>query len=149
MWWHFSAADAREADWLRPAFLHYLRARGAEDADYMAAEMIFGELIGNVVRHAPGEISIRVDWRPGERPLLCVSDRGPGFRLAPVLPDDIFAETGRGLFLVRAFAHSLSVQRRPGGGSTVRARLQIAPGPARRGAPGADVPAYAATALSR
>jgi anti-sigma regulatory factor (Ser/Thr protein kinase) len=57
MWWSFAAADAADAEWLRPAVLQYLRARGTDDSNYGSAELIFGELIGNVVRHAPGEIA--------------------------------------------------------------------------------------------
>jgi anti-sigma regulatory factor (Ser/Thr protein kinase) len=126
VWWYFSAARAAEAEWLRPAFLQYLRARGPEEADYGAAELVFGELVGNVVRHAAGEIAIRVDWRSGEQPILTVCDRGPGFQLRHALPKDLFAESGRGLFLVNVFADDLRVRPNPGGGSCVSVRLRIA-----------------------
>jgi anti-sigma regulatory factor (Ser/Thr protein kinase) len=126
VWWFFSAADALEAEWLRSAFIRYLQARGQDDADYEAAELIFGELVGNVVRHAPGEIAIRVDWTDGEMPVLTVCDRGPGFRIRRVLPADLFAESGRGLFLVGVFGDDLRVYGNPGGGSCVSVRLRIA-----------------------
>lgn len=39
--------------------------RGAEsDADFEFAELIFGELGGNVARHAPGRINVRVTTTP-------------------------------------------------------------------------------------
>lgn len=125
MWWFFAAADAVEAEWLRPAFMQYLRARGTEDSDYCAAELIFGELTANVIRHAPGEISVRVDWRDGEAPLLTVTDRGPGFRLRRGLPADPLSESGRGLFLIDMFGDDLHCESNPGGGSRVSVRLRI------------------------
>ena len=42
---------------------------------------MFGELVGNVVRHAPGSIEIELAWRAG-LPYLIVRDRGPSFALA-------------------------------------------------------------------
>jgi hypothetical protein len=40
-----------------------LRRRVADDAVVAAAELVFGELIGNVVRHAPGPIEIELGGR--------------------------------------------------------------------------------------
>lgn len=124
MWWSFAAADATEAEWLRSAFGAYLRARGAEDADYYSAELIFGELVGNVVRHAPGPIVVDVRWT-GEAPVLSVTDRGPGFALRAALPQDVLAESGRGLFLVNAFSDGVTVEPNPGGGTRVSVVLRI------------------------
>jgi anti-sigma regulatory factor (Ser/Thr protein kinase) len=125
VWWFFSAADAAEAEWLRPVFLQYLRARGRHDADYGVAELILGELVANVVQHAPGEIAVRVDWALDGYPRLTVSDRGPGFRLSHRAPADLYAESGRGLFLVEMFGEDLRVEANPGGGARVSVSLRI------------------------
>lgn len=125
MWWSFACADAGQAEWLRPAFLAYLTARGCADDDYFAAEMVFGELIGNVVRHAPGPIRVDVTWTAGRRPLLAVTDYGPGFRLPEENAVDFMAESGRGLFLVRTFSESVTTERHADGGNSVCATLRI------------------------
>lgn len=124
MWWAFSAAEAAEAEWLRPAFLAYLRARGLPDDDYNSAELVFGELVSNVVRHAPGPIAVLVRWT-GPAPTLSVYDRGPGFAIPSGLPADAMAESGRGLFLVGAFADELRIEQQPDGGSIVNVTLRI------------------------
>jgi anti-sigma regulatory factor (Ser/Thr protein kinase) len=84
--------------------------------------LIFGELIGNVVRYAPGPITAMLDVS-GPAPVLHVVDEGRGFEFRPRLPADLLSERGRGLFLVTAFAEELSVERRRTGGSHARAVL--------------------------
>lgn len=74
------------------------------------AELIFGELIGNVVRHAPGEIFVRLDWTT-EHPVLTVIDTGNGFEYDPHLPRDMMAEGGRGLFIVSELASAVDISR--------------------------------------
>ena len=112
---------------MRQAFMAYLRARGVADADYASAELIFGELVGNVVRHAPGPIAILVEWE-SEYPRLSVTDRGPGFTPIhdQVLPENILAEGGRGLFLVEAYCNgAIRVEPVATGGTKVTAVLTI------------------------
>jgi anti-sigma regulatory factor (Ser/Thr protein kinase) len=102
-----------------------LRSVGADDADYVGPELIFGELLANVVQHAPGEITVCVHWPKGDVPVLTVYDRGPGFQLIPQLPADPFADAGRGLFLVKTLGDDLRVYRHRGGGMCVRVRLRL------------------------
>jgi anti-sigma regulatory factor (Ser/Thr protein kinase) len=54
-----------------------------------------------------------------------VLDRGPGFVLAPRLPNDTMSERGRGLFLVWSLADDVNVTRRYGGGAHTRAVLSV------------------------
>lgn len=124
MWWSFAAAEASQAEFLRPAFMAYLRARGADDADYASAELIFGELIGNVVRHAPGPIAVTVSWKD-DAPVLVVADSGHGFRLRSTLPDALLSESGRGLFMVNMFGNDLRVERNQMGGARVSVVLPV------------------------
>lgn len=125
MMWSFRADDAAAADGMRGPFVAYLRSRSVPDSDFLAAELIFGELVSNVVRHAPGPIAIVVEW-VSQRAVLTVSDEGPGF--APghdtALPDTL-SEGGRGLFLLRAYAERIQVRPRAGGGSSVSVELPV------------------------
>jgi signal transduction histidine kinase len=123
--WTFAAEDAAEAQGMREAFLAYLRARGAR-GDYGAAAVIFGELVGNVVRHAPGRIAITVEWN-GSTPMLSVRDFGPGFAPAPQPPSlpDPFAESGRGLYLIGLFGEKMWVDAPPDGGTVVTVALPL------------------------
>jgi anti-sigma regulatory factor (Ser/Thr protein kinase) len=121
--WTFDARDVRSAHVLRTRLLAHLRAQGDRDADYTSAELVVGELVGNVVRHAPGFAEVALDWR-GEEPVLHVLDHGPGYEPNSALPSAA-SESGRGLFLVSALAREFSVTRRPGRGSHARAVLPI------------------------
>ncbi len=124
MWWCFAAAEAAQAEFLRPAFMAYLRARGTEDSEFENAELIFGELVGNVVRHAPGPIAVTVRWN-ADAPILVIADHGPGFSMHSTLPENMLAESGRGLFLVNIFGRELAVQANPTGGVRVSVILPI------------------------
>lgn len=101
-----------------------LVAAGANAAQIGDADMIFSELVGNVVRHAPGSCEVVLD-ASGILPVLSVLDRGRGFSHAPHLPADTFAETGRGLFIVRALAAEFGASRRQDGGSHARAVITV------------------------
>jgi PAS domain S-box-containing protein len=122
--WSFDASDAMAAHGARAPFMRALRENGADDADYGAAELIFGELVGNVVRHAPGKIEIDLVWT-AEAPVLHVLDRGSSFDLAAVLPRDIMQESGRGLFLVELLGEDFMVDALPRRGNHARVTLPI------------------------
>jgi len=123
MHWAFDSRDARVAHDVRELYVAYLRAKGSSDADYAAAELVFGELIGNVARHAPGLVEVEVEWR-GNAPVLHVLDRGPGYERTEHLPPSE-SESGRGLFLISKLTREFTVTRLPGYGSHARAVLPI------------------------
>lgn len=93
----------------RAWFTDYLREHARDDSDLFSAEIIFGEVVGNVARHAPGPIAIAMRWK-GESAVLEVWDCGPGYALGPFVTDDL-AESQRGLFIVAALGHDLRVAR--------------------------------------
>lgn len=101
--WRFASDDAASANRARDSFVDYLRTRGTPPDRLQIAELVFGELVGNVVRHAPGPIEVALEFRD-ELATLSVRDTGPPFQPAPALPDDILSTSGRGLFLVAAYA---------------------------------------------
>lgn len=110
---------------LRGAFLDYLFRYATPESDLFGAELIFGELLGNVVRYAPGRVAFHLDWH-GLRPTLLVVDEGNGFHGAPGGGlSDLEAESGRGLALVRAFAVEMLIGNRPQHGAYVSVILPV------------------------
>jgi anti-sigma regulatory factor (Ser/Thr protein kinase) len=91
---------------------------------------VFGELVGNAARYAPGAVEVTVDWS-GAAPVLHVLDNGPGFHHVPALPHDVYSESGRGLFLISLLSDDFGVSRRPEGGSHARAVLSLSHRPLR------------------
>ena len=124
MLWSFQCEDARRAENVREHFLNFLHTFAADRSDFSAAELIFGELIANVVRYAPGRVAIRVEWH-NESPVLHVQDHGAGFEPKFTLPEDPLAETGRGLFLVQALGKQVNVASTQGRGTTVSVVLPV------------------------
>jgi PAS domain S-box-containing protein len=122
--WSFDAENARAAQDARAEFVQYIRAHVNDSFSVSAAELVFGELIGNVVRHAPGPIDIDLDWSKAA-PVLHVIDRGPAFEDSNTLPTDILSESGRGLYIVRRLASDLKVEHVPGYGNHVTVELPL------------------------
>jgi anti-sigma regulatory factor (Ser/Thr protein kinase) len=120
--WTFNTTDVGAAHDSRHSFVAALSKRGVCGHYLDAAELVFGELLGNVARYAPGPIEIIFDWGEGA-PILHVLDRGPGFKLAPKLPSDLLSEQGRGLYIVWSLADDFNVTERYDGGSHARAVL--------------------------
>lgn len=123
--WQFDAEDARSAYTLRDEFFDKLSSLcAASEEDLATCGLIFAELIGNAVRHAPGPLSVSLEVRDGDV-LLHVIDKGPGFDYQPSLPSNLWAESGRGLFLISAMARRVSVERIPGRGSHITVVLPL------------------------
>jgi PAS domain S-box-containing protein len=127
--WSFDAADFQAGSAARREFSAVLGEEGVLGEDLYAAELVFGELIGNVVRYTAGKVEITLDCSASP-PVLHVLDSGLGFRHIAILPD-LFSERGRGLFIVSALTQDFHVTQRPEGGSHARAVLSLkSPGPA-------------------
>ncbi len=108
---------------MRRQLARFLRADGSADSDFAAAEVIIGELVANVVRHAPGPVRFWIGWGGGDAKLV-VQDSGPGFDL-PRPPAEAHQEGGRGLALVQAFAREVIVKHEPGVGTTIEVTLPV------------------------
>ncbi len=102
---------------------HLITEAGIEEGALFNFRMIFAELIANIKRHAPGTVTFILQC--AQLPVLHVLDKGQGFYCAPQLPNDLFAEGGRGLFLISNFAERFSVEPRAGGGSHTRVTLKL------------------------
>jgi anti-sigma regulatory factor (Ser/Thr protein kinase) len=102
-----------------------LRAQGASDSDFDSAELICVELFSNLIRHARGAVRIELDWS-GEFPKLSIIDVQKRSAAAPIrLPADPLAESGRGLFIIKALAKDLRVSSTGGDGSVTCAALPV------------------------
>ena len=122
---HWDVADPAAAYAIKGSIFAALRAV----ADFSVEEeqnlhVIFSELVGNAVRHAPGALSISISTSGG-KPYLHMIDDGPGFDQLPALPSDVWAESGRGLFLISALAERLTVTPLAGYGTNVKVELRF------------------------
>jgi anti-sigma regulatory factor (Ser/Thr protein kinase) len=109
MTWVFSSDDYESARRARRQFAAYmLRCRASADA-VSESTLIFGELVGNAIRHAGGHVCAQLALQ-GTQPVLCVSDNAPGSAID--IPDiDPESESGRGLKIVTTLARNVWVER--------------------------------------
>jgi hypothetical protein len=87
--WRFEAGDSSVAYAIKREFISILSEFADAVSDQIeACELIFDELIGNAVRHAPGPLSISLSTA-GNEVVLHIIDEGPGFEYCPSLPEDV------------------------------------------------------------
>jgi serine phosphatase RsbU (regulator of sigma subunit)/anti-sigma regulatory factor (Ser/Thr protein kinase) len=120
--WRFAVDNADAAERARHAIIAVLKRYRASAQDTATTELIFSELIANVVRQGGADVEFALDLS-AERAVLHALDRGPGYTYLPRLPEDSLNDSGRGLFIVRSSTHDLTVTRRADGGSHARAVL--------------------------
>lgn len=108
--WSLSLDDARAAVDARSHFVEFLQGIKS-DGDFIdTAELVFGELLSNVVRHAPGPVEISIDLNDDSM-VLHVIDSGPPLAVGERrLPEDILSERGRGLFIVEQLTVNVRVE---------------------------------------
>jgi anti-sigma regulatory factor (Ser/Thr protein kinase) len=128
MKWSFESADANRAYRVRRHLLAHLATYASQDSDLAGAGLIFGELVGNVVRHAPGPIAVDLRWVKGMA-VLRVRDTGPGFEWRGATLPEAMSESGRGLFIAHAVARALRIRRLPGRGTVATAWLPVSLNP--------------------
>ncbi len=122
--WSVHTGDMRAVAASRRGFAEAFRAHGATPEDVAMAEVVFGELLGNAVRYAPGPVEVIADWSAPD-PVLHVIDSGPGFKHISILPPDLLSESGRGLFIISALTQDFRVAKVADGGSHARAVLRM------------------------
>jgi serine phosphatase RsbU (regulator of sigma subunit)/anti-sigma regulatory factor (Ser/Thr protein kinase) len=121
--WAFDTGDHATAQRSRAVFASVLAAGGMLDEDVFTSELIFGELLSNTVRYAPGAVEVVLDWSESSTAILHFLDAGPGFVLMPRLPSDLLSERGRGLFLIWSMSEDFNVTKRADGGAHARVVL--------------------------
>lgn len=87
-------------------------------------KVALGEALANALRHgAPsnGDNDVGVTAITfGDRLVLEVADRGPGFDGTPAQSGDVYATGGRGIMFMRALTDGVEFEPRPEGGTLVR-----------------------------
>jgi len=121
--------DAERVLGQRRAFRSCLSSIAEHDAsDIDAAELIYGELVANAMRHAKGAVEARLELENSDSAVLTVRDHGPGMHVYPWTPHrDPYAESGRGLAIVELLARETAVESAEDGGTIVRATLPVRP----------------------
>jgi anti-sigma regulatory factor (Ser/Thr protein kinase) len=119
--WDLNANDVGDAWGALRAALGWLAESGL-GVDRVAARVVMTELVGNAVRHAGGSGELTIEVAP-DAVLVHVTDQGSGCTAAPNLPATS-SEGGRGLFLVREYARTLTIRKREGGGTHAIASLR-------------------------
>jgi anti-sigma regulatory factor (Ser/Thr protein kinase) len=117
--WSFALDDARAAVDARSYFVRFLRSIQSRQDFIDCAELVLGELLGNVVRHAPGPVEILVDLERDSM-IMHVIDSGPCLSVKEWrLPEDALSERGRGLFIVANLVEDMRIQQAPNGGNCI------------------------------
>ena len=109
--WDFETTDLSAGTAVRGGLRDFLGRHGLAGVELDQAEIVAGELIGNAVRHAPGNVTVIGDIS-GSAPVLHVIDQGPGCEVNPRLPADAMSDCGRGLFIINALVEEMSIARR-------------------------------------
>lgn len=107
--------DARWVASVRDVAGSLLQTAGTPDAEVADVQLALTEACANVVRHAVGTDSYRVGLAID--PAGCeveIVDRGPGFEEGATGDSADYAESGRGLDLMRALVDDLEVRTDPG-----------------------------------
>ena len=123
--WSFHSNHAYSAHNARHEVMRFIEDLAPAEEPLFNTELILGEILANTVEHAPGLVTMDVDWT-GDAPVVTVVDGGPGLeRFAAQLPSDAFIEDGRGLYLVKTLARDVCVETDPGHGTKMTVTLPI------------------------
>lgn len=117
--WHFRSEDAVQALKARRSFADFLHGSCEAGSDISSAEIVFGELISNVIRHAPGPIAIDVQSDAFGLVTLTVLDNGAQFPIGYHVPPPAYSESGRGLYISSVLCAHMTVGRTDNGNRVV------------------------------
>ncbi|MDQ6941012.1 MAG: SpoIIE family protein phosphatase [Candidatus Eremiobacteraeota bacterium] len=116
--WRFVSNDYRTGAMVRHDVPELIADWTQRQETRFASELAFGELIANAVRHAPGAVRVLASTDAIGTASLVVEDAGPGFTHDD-RDVDPYAETGRGLGLVRAVSDGVRIEPTALGGTRV------------------------------
>jgi integral membrane sensor domain MASE1/anti-sigma regulatory factor (Ser/Thr protein kinase) len=118
--WSYDSSNPLSAQTLRREITHFIRSLAPNEDELFRTELVIGEALANTVEHAPGLVSVDVDWTDAY-PVVTVSDTGPGLSpFVAALPADALNENGRGLFLIASLAQDVQIEAQPGAGTRMR-----------------------------
>ena len=88
------------------AFVDFLRGAGVGDDAIFASKLVSCELITNVIRHGGDEAEF-TGTLTGDRIIITVSAESlKGVDMCGE-PPDVFAESGRGLYIIKCVSHGI------------------------------------------
>ncbi|MEA2785328.1 MAG: hypothetical protein QOF71_1432 [Candidatus Eremiobacteraeota bacterium] len=116
--WRFVSNDFRTGALVRRDVRELIADWTQREETRFGGELAFGELIANAVRHAPGPVRVLLTTDGASSTTLVVEDAGPGFS-HEAHGVDPYAETGRGLELVRAVSDDVRIEPTARGGTRV------------------------------
>ncbi|MDQ6780642.1 MAG: MASE1 domain-containing protein [Candidatus Eremiobacteraeota bacterium] len=114
--WAFRSSDGYSAHVSRHDLMAFIRHFISSEEDLFRTELIIGEILANIVEHAPGLVHVDIRWQ-SDHAVMTVRDSGPGLRYNPGLPQEALTERGRGLFLIGMMADAVQVQSQAEGGT--------------------------------
>lgn len=89
------------------AFTEFLRVGGADDDAIFASKLVSCELITNVIRHGGDEAEFTGTLTGDSIEITVAAQSLAGLDLSRSAPD-VFAESGRGLYIVRCICGEIS-----------------------------------------
>jgi anti-sigma regulatory factor (Ser/Thr protein kinase) len=122
--WSFDPANAYSERHLLDQYLSILNACATPQSDVFAAELIYRELVGNALRHAPGTVEVELRWSEPYA-ILNVDDQWDLFPWSGEAPHNPLSDHGRGLYLVKSFARELRIKDWRGSGHKISAVLPV------------------------
>ena len=114
--WRFASEDGRTGAKIRQEIGRLVVRWTGDESARFESELAFGELIANAVRYAPGPARVAVSCDAEGNTTLVVEDSGAGFTPREAGTDP-FAESGRGLALVRAIVDEVRIEPTSLGGT--------------------------------
>jgi len=102
------------------AFADFLRGQNCRDEEVFASRLVSCELITNVIRHSGEEAEFVGELHPDRIVITVIAKSFEGVNIYTPVPD-VFAESGRGLYIIRCFGEieslaegglSVSIKRR-------------------------------------
>ncbi|MDE6598237.1 MAG: ATP-binding protein, partial [Clostridia bacterium] len=94
-------------------FTEFLKTSGADEDDIFASKLVSCELITNVIRHGGDEAEFTGSLSGDKIFITVAAESLKGVDVSGKAPD-VFAESGRGLYIVKCFSYG-EIERGDGG----------------------------------
>lgn len=97
----FRVDDLKAMNTKLAAFSDFLRSQQIADEDVFFCRLVSCELISNVIRHGGESAGFRGELMPDKITITVTAQSQKDLPLCPEKPD-VFAESGRGLYIINA-----------------------------------------------
>lgn len=100
---NFKVSDLQKMNESLREFAAFLRANGIAEEDIFASRLVSCELITNVIIHSGEEAEFAGELKGGGIEITVTASGFENVNLSPTLPD-VFAESGRGMYIVNCLS---------------------------------------------